>query len=419
MRYFARALVALTVLGFATSLAYALLVSPGEILAGDAGQYQLLARAIDDGFGYSTLASVLHLHPEPTAQHPPLFPYFLAGLDKLGLDSLDAHRVVLSLFGAATVALIGLLGRRLAGPRVGLIAAGLAAVYPNFAVLAGMAMVESIYLPLVAATLLLAYAVIARPTAWRAVALGVAAGVTTLARPEGVLLTLLLAGALWLRVPRARGRSVALTLVTAALVLTPWLVRNAVEFDKFPLLSTNGGLTAMVANCESAYYRHVGFFDPACSTVCWAERASEIRYSECGTRAARRYAEGNKRKVPIVVAARIARTWNFYGLGNDISYAQFGGRNRAVGIAGLVLYLLLLPLACAGVLLLVRRGVTTLPLLTPVVVVTVATALSFGFSRYRVAAEVPIVILSAVTLDWLVEQLRRARTRRDSVGAHA
>ena len=56
----------------------------------------------------------------PTTEKPPLYPTVLALPSALGLDSYAAHRVVSCLLGAAAVVLIGLLGRRVGGPRVGL-----------------------------------------------------------------------------------------------------------------------------------------------------------------------------------------------------------------------------------------------------------------------------------------------------------
>jgi 4-amino-4-deoxy-L-arabinose transferase-like glycosyltransferase len=402
------------VVGFGVALAYALGVSPDEIVAGDATQYHLLAQGIADGHGYSTLASVLQGDPQPTAQHPPLFPLVLAGLDLVGLDSLTAHRVVLCLSAAAGVVLIGLLGKRVAGPRAGLIAAAIAAVYPGFFMLAGVAMAESLYVPLIALTLLVAYALLDVADAPRgaggagpqmaslAALLGALIGLATLDRTEAVLLLPLLALAVALRLAgaRERVRVVAVMTVVALLVLAPWIGRNWDAFDRFPLLSTNGGLTALIANCERPYYVDVGFIEPNCLTRCQRLREDELRYSDCGTRVARRYAEDHLGRVPVVVAARLARTWNLYGLDRDLGYAEFGGRNRTAGKVGIVMLWLLLPLAALGAWRLVKRRRPLLPLLAPLAVASVATAVTFGFSQYRVGADVSLVVLAAAGLPW-------------------
>ena len=407
-RGFAGGLAALSLTGFAAALAYALAVSPDEIVAGDATQYHLLAQGIVDGHGYSTLSSLLRGDPQPTAQHPPLFPLVLAGLDLIGLDTLTAHRVVLCFATGAGVCLVGLLGRRVAGPRAGLIAAAIAAVYPGFFMLAGVAMTESLYIPLIALTLLVAYALIDRPSLGLAALLGALIGLTTLDRTEAFLLLPLLALAVALTMPGARQklRVVATITLTGLLVLAPWLGRNWAAMDRFPLLSTNGGLTAMVANCEGPYYVDVGFIQPDCLVRCQRLREDELRYSDCGARVARRYAEDHLRRVPVVLAARVARTWNFYALDNDVSYAEFGGRNRTASEVKVGMYFLLLPLAALGAWVLVRRRRPLLPLLAPVAMATVATALTFGFSHYRLGADVALIVLGATGLDRLAERLR-------------
>jgi 4-amino-4-deoxy-L-arabinose transferase-like glycosyltransferase len=401
-RTFAVGLAALSALGFGIALAYALAVSPDEIVAGDTTQYHLLAQGIADGDGYSTLASLLRGDPQPTAQHPPLFPLALAGLDLLGLDTLTAHRVVLCVVAAISVALLGLLGRRVAGPRAGLIAAGLAAIYPGFFMLAGVAMTESLYIPLIVLTLLATYALIERPSVRLAVLLGALIGLTILDRTEAVLLLPLLALAVAVRLPgaRERVRLVAVMTIATLVVLAPWVIRNATAMDRFPVLSTNGGLTAMVANCEGPYYVDVGFIQPDCLVRCERLRENELEYSDCGERVAREYAEDHLRRVPVVVAARVARTWNLYGIGKDISYAEFGGRNRTASKVKVGMYFLLLPLALLGGWALVRRGRPLLPLLAPVLMATVATALTYGFSHYRVGADVSLIVLASAGLGW-------------------
>ena len=52
-------------------------------------------------------------------------------------------------------------------------------------------------------------------------------------------------------------------------------------------------------------------------------------------------------------------------------------------------------------------------LLVPFLLVTISAALTFGFSRYRLAAEISLVVLAGAGLDWLVARVaawRRGRT---------
>src|SRR3954468_8322723 len=119
---FLRWLAAIAAGGLAVRLVYVLVLTPHLRGLGDATYYHELANALADGRGFVNPAT-----GAATALHPPLFPLALTPSSLLGLDSYNAHRVVVALIGTATVVCVGLLGRRLAGDRAGLMAAGVAA----------------------------------------------------------------------------------------------------------------------------------------------------------------------------------------------------------------------------------------------------------------------------------------------------
>jgi hypothetical protein len=68
-------------------------------------------------------------------------------------------------------------------------------------------------------------------------------------------------------------------------------------------------------------------------------------------------------------------------------------------------------LAVPGVLLLRRRGASVAILLLPAAVVTIASALSFGWLRYRFGADIAFIVLAAVTVEAvLVRAVPRLRS---------
>ena len=69
----------------------------------------------------------------------------LTGLYELGGTGQEAQRLLGSLFGAGTIVTLAVLGRRVGGDRVGLIAAAVAAVYPMLITADGALMSESLY----------------------------------------------------------------------------------------------------------------------------------------------------------------------------------------------------------------------------------------------------------------------------------
>ena len=128
----------------------------------------------------------------PTAVHPPAFSSLLAGLDLVDIRSVDAHRIALAFISAVGVLAMGLLGRRLAGPGVGLLAAGIAALDPLWVQYGGFLMSESLNLVIVPTMLVFALRCIDRPNPWDLLVLGLLIGIATLTRSEAVDFVLLL-----------------------------------------------------------------------------------------------------------------------------------------------------------------------------------------------------------------------------------
>ena len=132
--------------------------------------------------------------------------------------------------GTVTVVLVGLLGRRVAGDRAGLIAAAVAAVYPLLWLADGSLMSESLYGALIVAVLLAAYAYLDARTVRRVAVLGALIALAALTRGEALLLVPLLGLAVVARGPlpgAPRLIHLAALVAAFALVLAPWSIRNA------------------------------------------------------------------------------------------------------------------------------------------------------------------------------------------------
>src|SRR4051812_21048613 len=218
---FARGLAAIAAAGLAARLVYVLVVTPDLRGYGDATFYHELGNLLAGWHGFVEPGSGI-----PTALHPPLFPLLLAAGSKLGADSYQAQRVVVCLVGAATVLAVGLVARRAAGDRAGLLAAGLAAVAPVLISAGGAVMSETLLGLLVALAALAAYALLARPSLPRAALLGALVGAAALTRGEAILLLVLLVLPVALRLPRRRLATLATATVACLVALAPWTIRN-------------------------------------------------------------------------------------------------------------------------------------------------------------------------------------------------
>src|SRR3954470_7273355 len=156
---------------------------PGGLIV-DENYYHRVASFVAHGMGYISPAAFDAGHSLPSAEKPPLYPLMLALETKLGGSSFHSHRLLGALLGAATIVLLGLVARRIGGPRLGLIAAALIAFNPVQWRWDTHVLSEPLYAALLALLLLTAYWARERPTPRRAAVLGLVAGLAALTRPE-------------------------------------------------------------------------------------------------------------------------------------------------------------------------------------------------------------------------------------------
>jgi 4-amino-4-deoxy-L-arabinose transferase-like glycosyltransferase len=400
-------LAAICLLALVLRVVYVLTVKHHQKLWGDAFFYHWQADALLHGenFPIPHLYKFNHIN-WPAADHPPIWTILLAGADLLGLRSYEAHKLFACVIGSGTVAAVGLVGRRIASDRAGLIAAGGAALYPNFWANDGLAQSETPLLLVVAITMLLAYRFWRRPSLSVAAGFGAAVGIAALVHPETILLGPLVgiplalgaSGLAW----RQRVGRLAVMGAVSVLVISPWVARNFATFDNRVYLSNGIDETLLVSNCDSTYHGELmGSWDMRCiiehenDVVSRDQSVVFAHYRKL----ALDYMRDHKRQVPKVVAVRLGRGWNVYRPFQMVHFDVLEGRELLVNRLGLFTFWILLPLAAGGVVVLRRRRIPSYPLLALAVTVSVGMAMTFGNTRYRAAAEVALALLAAVFVD--------------------
>jgi peptidoglycan/LPS O-acetylase OafA/YrhL len=390
--------------GLAIRVAY-VLWTPHLHLGGDAAYYHYQANLLANGHGFAEPFTYLGTKRiVPSAYHPPLWTLYLSAFSVVGLKSWLTHRLAGCLLGTASIVVIGYLGRKVGGVRVGLVAAGLAAVYPLVWINDVVGLSEAMVLLTCGATLLLAYRLVERPTAGRAVALGVACGLAALSRTEQVLLLPILVVPLiaMLRTETARRRLalVAVCGLSATAVLSPWVIRNLVVFDHPVLLSTNIEPTLVVSNCPSTFDPHSAFYafwDINCFTTFHTlidESDQNVFYRHQATT----FLSHHKRAAVGVVVARVGRMWNLFRPFQGTRLDLIEDHPLWVSQSGLAVFALLVPLAIAGAVALRRRRLRLLPLLSLPVVVTLTAVATYGTTRFRAPAEISLLVLAATAI---------------------
>jgi len=423
--WFRPALALVVVAALAVRVAYVVVSRRNFVPQGDAFFYHGGADLLADGKGFiSPFFARIGVH-RAAAEHPPLYVVFLAIPSVLGMRSVLTHLLWSCGLGAATVGLVGGLGRAVGGARVGIVAAAIAAVYPNLWAPDGSMQAETLAMFLVTVTLLLAYRYQRGPSAARLALVGAACGLGALARSELILLVPLLVVPLaWTtrdRSRRARVQWLGASVAAALVVIAPWTIYNTTRFQHPELLSSQFGPLLASANCDSTYFgQQQGYFDITCNAAIDAAHGitvadDESQQDAVDRRAAFDYIRGHLGRLPTVEGTRLLRV---VGLYHPTAYARADwyveGRDPEwISFAALYTFWAVAPAALAGAVVLRRRArrradgpgdgaPPVFPLLAPVLVVVVTVLVTYASTRFRTTAEPALAVLAAVAIDALI-----------------
>jgi 4-amino-4-deoxy-L-arabinose transferase-like glycosyltransferase len=395
-------LIIFSLAGLGLRIAY-LVSQKGLIVGGDGWYYHFSATLASLGKWFEFPGT----GAGPDAHHPPLWTAILSVVAWAGGTDWFPQQIVAAFIGTTAIPLIGLAGRKIAGQRVGLIAAGVAAIYPGLWQYERELLSEVVLMPLVALVLLLVYRFREKPSLARGLLMSAVCTLLCLARAEQLPLVVLVLvpvvlGSRTIDLRRRIGWLAAMG-VTAVLILSPWVLFNAARFQEPVLLSTGLGPTMSAGACDSTFSGPlIGNFDAGCTY----KRAPDLKQydrSEGDVKLqsiAIDYTRDHLDELPAVLLAREGRTFGLYRPVQEIRLGTEWSRSpRWVGYLWTTMYTVLVPFAVAGAILLRRRRILLYPLLAEFVIVAFAAATTFGQIRYRAASEVPLLILSAVAFE--------------------
>jgi hypothetical protein len=204
-----------------------------------------------------------------------------------------------------------------------------------------------------------------------------------------------------------------------AIVLAPWVAYCQTAFHDPEVLSTDLGIGLIQDNNPFTYYGpHIGFwYAPASSPI---PPGDESQVDHTFQHEALTYAKSHKRRLVLVVLARIGRLWDLY---HPFQTARFTGMPAGcppkIGCivdsvedlgevqAWIWAFYGLLPFAVLGLVVLRRRRAILYPLLSLAVVVTVVAIIEAGILRFRAPFEDAFVVMAGIGLQALLSWLWR------------
>ena len=247
-----RSLLVILLLGAALRVGACVMVSPTPLMNDEVLYHKLPARvaageALADAGGRTPGLIVFH-----------------AALYRAFGDEVAVARAGNVVLSVATIALVFLLGRRMAGDRAGLIAAALAAAYPVLIAFSHYLLTETLYVFLLLAALASLVAGKPQPTSLRAAAAGALFGLLALTREVGLVAPPVAAAYLvWTARPRPGGglRLAGILVASTMLVVAPWSVYLNGHSESLVLVSRTTWLNLYLGNHEGAHflrYRELG-----------------------------------------------------------------------------------------------------------------------------------------------------------------
>lgn len=386
---------------------------------GDGLVFHRQANMLADGEGLiSPLPFELQGIRQQSADHPPVYTLFLAAFSFLGVRSELGHMLVSAPLGALTAVVFGLLGRKVGGKNVGLIAATLGALDPGIWPYPGFILSETVTIPLAGLVALFCYRCWDRPVAREAIGLGVVLGLAILARAElsivalvGVVpFMLLLPNVSWAR----RAGLLALAGVVSSLLVLPWIGYNLNRFDEPVYLSIGLDYSLVQGNCDESYEADLlGYYWLGCQGEALEGTGLDVADQAVGSLRLREvafdYIAEHPGRASQAVAARVGRiTGVFHPLQQARLNSFVAGREPWVANAAVLTYYPLAILSFFGASILRRRGVPLLPLLSLVLTSIIAVAMTLAVLRYRASAQPVLAVLAAVAINQCLQFFRRA-----------
>jgi 4-amino-4-deoxy-L-arabinose transferase-like glycosyltransferase len=398
--------VAILAVALGVRLLLVLLTSRHYVPIIDDADYSRIAASIasDHGFGNAILP---YMHG-PSAFRPPLYPAVLALTYVVTGVHWTAGRIENAIIGTLAVAAIGALGAELWDRRTGLVAMGLAAIFPPLLLASYGLGYEALLVALLCATLicLLRAERAADPLRWLLGA-GALAGFALLTRETAAALLPLLAIVAWRRggTLRARVARAIAVLLTVVAVVAPWTIRNAVRLHAFVPVSTGLG-----AALEGSYNRTSpdGPGGPAIWVPPWSDPATlhqaraladptEVRAEHLFFHLASTYIEEHPAYVAEVAAWNTIRLFDLRGPHDaDLTAPWIPYPRRLVDVAVFTGYLidLLVVIGCW------TRRVRDVPVsfwITPAILFLGLIVVS-GNIRYRAVLEPFLILVAAAAL---------------------
>lgn len=368
-----------------------------------------LAESLGEGRGFQ-LDHGIFWTGQPTICRSPGWPIIMSVAFRFVPDNWHwrTAQAVNVLFDVVNAVLIMMLALRLgASAGTAVAAGGLYALNPILAGISVMLCRDSVGFTFLLLFLIVLSGAGGRWNTFRCIGAGLLLGCACMIRTNWLLVAFFSAlGFLWLG-RKTLGHTIVLLAVYTMAVLapiTPWLIRNAIVFDRFPLFGAGGGETLWGGNNDISaemfgrYWGYVVFPDKIPGERALgklAQEMTELEVDDYYRQKGWQWIRSNPRKLPGLVIGKLVR-----------SYLPVPRTRGIVVIAGSVYRWLIYILSAAGCYLLWKRRVKVDPhVFSAIIMIILAqfmTVVIFcGYYRYVMPSE----LLLCIPAGWMLMQI--------------
>jgi len=392
----AAALLAILLVAFIARLALGLAWRDRVFLFGDSQSYRTLGHSVVEGRGLQMKDFAGRTR---YADRMPGYPLVLAALEKLFGEATVPLLVLQSALGALAAYLAWLLGREVAGPLAGWVAAAFTALGPWQVYFAGVALTECWSAALLLAMVLFVVrAVVRRTAAWSPVA-GAACAALVYVHPEFAGLPILLFVLALLVSDRRRWLACwGLGAAVVVLALLPWWLRNDRLFGRFVPATTRLGVTLYDGVRPGATGASDMSFEPQLADQ--TRGLVELEYDAWYLRRSWQAIRDAPGRAAALALVKAGRTWS------PVPHAEMAQR-PLYALASAAAFYVMAAGAALGLVALRRRPALLLLLLAPAVWVTMVHLALVGSIRYRAPVEPMLFVLAGAGAAWLLRASNR------------
>lgn len=361
----------------------AILSMPAEnkSLEHDAYRYDQIARSILAGEGFSK-------DGKPIAWRGPVYPYFLALIYKVFGFNTDVVRTIQAIIASILCLVVYKIGRVVFSEIVGLGAAFFCAIYQPFIYYLywggpGYLYTETLFMFLVALSILALLTYTRNQTLKNIVFVAVALGVAALTKPTLLIFLPVLGVWVW-QLKRfsflKASKDFLLFIFMFFIVALPWTIRNYIVFKEFIFISNEGGDVFLKGNHPLASGGVVWVKSELEKNPKLSEKYSETYIKNAKYKEGLRYLFADPKRIPYLMFKKFIVNWNLFG--------EDGLYNFCYGLAFFF--------GSIGIIFSLRKmNAKSLLLLSMLFWVTLIALIFFGEPRYRYPAEPYLIIFAA------------------------